>query len=750
MNRLLIGLVALLFITNSVIGQISQGGEPYMWEAKDVERFNIEFQEFGELDMELIRLQDAIGDAEKDTPFRFGIEHDVTFSKEDSGSWTELDNGDKVWMLGVKASSATSISFLFDRFVLHKGAELFIWNTERTEFLGSFTYKNNKEAGVLPVSLLHSDEVVIEYMVPAGISEGELSISMVVQGYRPIINQYEDAERGPYGNSGACNINVNCPEGADWQTEKNSVALIINGGNSVCTGALVNNTANDGTPYFLTANHCLGNPSNWVYLFNHTASNCDGSSGPTLQTISSGDLVASNGGSDFALIELSSAPPESYDVQYVGWDRSDDESVTSATGIHHPAGDVMKICFEEDNPYHANQGGAAVWYIDEWEDGVTEGGSSGSPLFDQNHRVIGQLYGGFAACSGQVNNGQADWYGRFGVSWDGNSPQNRLKDWLDPQNINPQAIDGWPVGAILYANDASVSINNEIEGVLCQSTLYPTATIFNNGEEALTEALITVQLNGNTVEQVNWSGNLANSQNEVVNLSPQALQNGENIFQVTVEEAEGFPEDENSNNNTSSITFNTVAIENPSVFQLNLLVDDYPEETTWDVRDGNTILASGGPYGNLDDGSLVVEEFCLPEGCFDFVIYDEEDDGICCGYGDGSYTIENQLNVEVVSSNGQFTDQETQNFCASTNNVDEKTNSVLQFFPNPTSHKLIVILEENNSIVTVYDISGRMVVQVMNSTSGSLELNTENLTSGTYVLSVSSEGEESRGVFLKE
>jgi hypothetical protein len=206
---------------------------------------------------------------------------------------------------------------------------------------------------------------------------------------------------------------VNCPEGTDWQIEKKSVALIIDGGSAACTGALVNNTANDGTPYFLTANHCLGNPSNWIYLFNHESANCTGSSGPTLQTISSGDLVASNGGSDFALIELSSAPPASYEVQYVGWDRSDDESVTASTSIHHPSGDVMKICFDEDSPYHANQGGAAVWYIDEWEDGVTEPGSSGSPLFDQNHRIIGQLYGGYAACSGSVNNGQADLYGRF-------------------------------------------------------------------------------------------------------------------------------------------------------------------------------------------------------------------------------------------------------------------------------------------------------------------------------------------------
>tara|TARA_B110000093_G_scaffold64370_1_gene69942 strand:+ start:1 stop:1215 length:1215 start_codon:yes stop_codon:yes gene_type:complete len=404
----------------------------------------------------------------------------------------------------------------------------------------------------------------------------------------------------------------------------------------------------------------------------------------------------------------------------------------------------MKICFDEDNPYHANQGGAAVWYIDEWEDGVTEGGSSGSPLFDQNHRIIGQLYGGYAACSGSVNNGQADWYGRFGVSWDGNSPQTRLKDWLDPQNSSPLSLDGWPEGAIQYANDASVSINNEIEGVLCQATIYPTATIFNNGEENLTEALVTVQLNGNTLEQVNWYGSLGSNQSAVVNLSPQALQNGENTLEVSVE----IEEDEDESNNSSSFTFNAVIIENPSIFQLNLTLDEYPEETTWEVSDGATVIASGGPY--TEESSLVIEEFCLPEGCFVFTIYDEYEDGICCVYGEGSYTIENQLNVEVASSNGEFTSEESQDFCASITAVEEEKGLQLQFFPNPSSVRLTVMLDQDNSMITVYDISGRTVIQIMNSASGILELDTEHLTSGTYVLSVSSNKGDYRGVFLKE
>ena len=80
-----------------------------------------------------------------------------------------------------------------------------------------------------------------------------------------------------------------------------------------------------------------------------------------------------------ALIELSSTPPASWGVEYAGWDATG-ATPTSAVGIHHPSGDVKKICFEENSPYYDVTGGAQVWWIDQWELGVTEPGSSGSPF----------------------------------------------------------------------------------------------------------------------------------------------------------------------------------------------------------------------------------------------------------------------------------------------------------------------------------------------------------------------------------
>lgn len=425
------------------LGQIEQGGTPLHWGEPIQEK--VVWETFSALDIAQLEAEDKVTATMKDAPWRFGIEHEVNFNLENSGSWTEED-GLRVWHLGIDAEGATSLSFYLEEFQIPKGGELFVYNADRTEFKGAFNHLSMKEWGGLALGLMEGDQVIMEYREPAGLSNhGQIAISQVVQGYRSLLQREAELDAaksaaGPFGNSGACNINVNCPEGADWQVEKKAVALIVNGGFAACTGSMVNNTANDGTPYFLTANHCLGNPNTWTYYFNHESSTCSGSTGPTDNSISGGSLLVADGGSDVALIELSSTPPSSWDVEYAGWDASG-ATPDNATGIHHPSGDVKKICFEEDSPYTSSTGGAAVWWIDAWELGVTEPGSSGSPLFDQNHRIIGQLYGGAAACSGSVNNGAYDFYGRFDVSWG-----LGVSQYLDPTSSGTTVLDGYPTG----------------------------------------------------------------------------------------------------------------------------------------------------------------------------------------------------------------------------------------------------------------------------------------------------------------
>ena len=142
-------------------------------------------------------------------------------------------------------------------------------------------------------------------------------------------------------------------------------------------------------------------------------------------------------------MELSAPPPINYNVYYAGWDRSGGVP-DYQIGIHHPNGDLKKIS-TSNTPATKTVWGAPsafVWRLT-WDEGTTEIGSSGSPLFNQNGNIIGQLFGGNAACSANVSNFQPDYYGRTAVSWSGLDSSMRLWDWLNPYDSSLTSLDGY-------------------------------------------------------------------------------------------------------------------------------------------------------------------------------------------------------------------------------------------------------------------------------------------------------------------
>ena len=759
-----LGAIALvLYLFNPAIAQVSQGGEPATWLS---ELTSVNFERTTQLNMPIIQAEDAENDQHKESAYRFGIEHSVAYNPQSNGTWTNLGNLN-IWQLGINCPNAKAISVRFDEFDLPKGAKIFIYDAEQTHFIGSFTALNKQANGMLATSLVYGENIIVQLEISdkydtEGIS---LNIDQVVHSYRGLDSKFEELkelERGPFGTSGACNINVNCPEGDDWQVEKKSVALIVSGGFASCTGALVNNTNNDGHPYFLTANHCLGGVGNWVFYFNHETAGCNGNTGPTNQSVSGAATVASNGGSDFGLLEINNgnAIPASFNAEWAGWDNTDSEAVvTGATGIHHPSGDLMKICHETDAPYHANQGGAAVWYIDEWEEGVTEGGSSGSPLFDQNHRIIGQLYGGYAACAGSVNNGEADWYGRFGVSWDGNSASSRLRDWLDPNNTGATTLDGYPTGAVVYAIDAQSAGITDLPEVLCTpENVTPSFTLKNNGTTILTSCTITYSYNSGADQTINWTGNLAQSATDEIQLQSFVASIGTNTVNVEVSLPNGVTDENNSNNETSGTFILSVGEE---VINLSIVTDDYGQETYWEVAGpNNTVIASGGntnvgPNGGgqgganatdpgaYDDNTTINETIeLIGDGCYSFLVVDAYGDGMCCGYGDGSYTVTDGNGV-IIAQGGEYSDNEEKEFgMVAGLSVNEFNAERFNLYPNPTSGITEITFSQSispNSIVVVSDVSGRVVLSESMNSRGNHKMSLGSLDSGVYLVTVSTE-----------
>lgn len=617
-------------------------------------------------DVEAMRAEDAFNDEYKIGPWRFGKNFETNFNLDNSGIWHTMPNGDKVWRLGIESDGALSINFEFSTYEIPDGAEVFVYNSDRSQFIGAFTNKNNAGHGELGVQQVAGQSIIIEYTEPANAAfPGRLTIGQVTHAYRDIMGFAKGL-----GDSGSCNNNVICPEGDPWDNEIRSVAMIVVGGNGACTGTLLNSCAQDGTPYFLTANHCLGGSNTWVFRFNWDSPSCNQNlNGPTNQTVSGSSLLANNGASDFALLQLNSTPPSNYNVYYAGWDATGTPP-NSSTGIHHPSGDVKKISFDTDASSTANFQGVASWHISDWEDGTTEGGSSGSGLWNENHHIIGQLYGGIASCQNNVD----DYYGRFDLSY----PQ--MEQWLG--NCT-QILDGWDPNLGSLDLDASLQSINDVPASLCnESSVSPTVTLKNNGNITLTSADIVWEFNGGGTNTINWTGNLTTGQTDVIALPTLNGNNGNNTLEVYCDNPNGGM-DENTNNDNKSTNF---SVANPGgMVTFTLVIDFYGSETTWELQDAQSnVLESGGPYSDFANGETHEYEWCLPDGCYDLVIFDSYGDGICCDYGDGSYSVVDQFGTEVASG-GQFTDQVTENFCVIVSDVEEWLSNNFNLYPNPSA-----------------------------------------------------------------
>jgi lysyl endopeptidase len=428
--RLRLGLWALaanLTFVSLSAAQVGEGGTPPSFAGTLATQVPTEVMP--PLDVNKLLAEDA-AQADKLAPFRFGWGHEVALGLQEAGLWEELPGGDRLWRLRVQSPGAWSLNLIFDRYQLPQGARLWVHN-DAGRVLGAYTSALNQPHNMFATEPIPGDALTLEYVEPKSAPFGQLRIKQVVHAYRDILGQPDKSTRGSTKAAGSCNINVNCPLGANWQDQKRSVARLVMGG-VLCSGALINNTAQDSRQYFLTANHCYsGNPGTWVFQFNYESPTCAGSSG-TPQSVSGSVLKSKSTMADHCLVEITQPIPASFNVYLSGWSRSTTASTTS-TGMHHPQGDIKKICQDTNSLSMASFNGAPCWRVSTWEQGVTEGGSSGSPLYDQNKRIVGQLFGGQATCGFLFN----DYYGRFDMSWGGG-----LGTWLDPLGGSPTTLDG--------------------------------------------------------------------------------------------------------------------------------------------------------------------------------------------------------------------------------------------------------------------------------------------------------------------
>ena len=414
----------------------------------------------------------------------FAVPTKTSITPATDGIWERVDIDTQRWTLRVSCDNALSMNLGFGRYNMPSSGSMTITDANNDFRIRAFTADDNKAHGQLWTPVVPGNEAVIEIVVDndqkAIVVKG-IELTSINSGYRWV----QDASGR--GSSESCNIDVMCPEGNPWWDEIPSVGVYTLNGYLTCTGVMMNNTAQDQTPYFLTANHCgvtSGSDSSIVVYWNHQNSYCrtpgSGDSGGNgdgnfSQFTSGSTMRATRSYSDFTLTELSSNPNAAYGVTYAGWSRANSASL--GAGIHHPEAAEKRISFPD-----TVQASGEYWDVN-WGEGRTAPGSSGSPLFDGNHRVVGQLCCGSSYCPNDLN----DYYGRsLYQSWDGSSSSS-LSSWLDPTGSGAQAIDtlvpgggGDPSGACCvgqsctYGTEADCSaIGGSYQGDYVSCTSYP-------------------------------------------------------------------------------------------------------------------------------------------------------------------------------------------------------------------------------------------------------------------------------------
>ncbi len=389
-------------------------------------------------------------------PFRFAVPATVALSPARDGAWQLDADGTAVWRLAVRSPGATSLNFGFTRYQLPPGASLRVMAANGSASLGPYGPEYNR-LGQLWTPVIRSEVAEITLRVPAAARAAvQLELGRINHGFRGF--GARDTQSGAVqAKSGSCNIDVACSDGDNWRDQIRSVARYTVGGALLCTGQLVNNSAQDFTPYFLTANHCLGTAAqaaSTVFYWNYQTSRCGGSPDGSLEQTQIGALfLAGSGGAtdvgpDFTLLQLLSTPSAAFDVYYSGWDRRNLAPV-GVTGIHHPNGDEKRISMDFDATFisaYAQQPGSVAstlmpthLMIASWDRGVTEGGSSGSGIWNRERRLVGQLSGGASSCDEPT---APDWYGRMFSNFSTlNTPTTSLSSWLDPTG-NVETLDG--------------------------------------------------------------------------------------------------------------------------------------------------------------------------------------------------------------------------------------------------------------------------------------------------------------------
>jgi len=413
-------------------------------------------------------------------PLAVATQIDVQYNPTNAGIWSRLPDGTVIWQFNLQAKGALALMIYYSDFYIPEGGKLFLYNTEKTQILGAYTLHTHPTGGRFATEFVAGDELTFEYVAAPTGEMPRIEIEAIGYGYNHLTVRNSSVS---LRKSGPCEVNINCEEGDAWQNQKKGVCSMtqrIHNRTYLCTGSLVNNTAQDLKPYILTAQHCecndkldmVASPEDmeqWVFYFHHERQECSNNSplevSKTMVGCKRVAATSINKESDGLLVLLNRAIPQNYNVYYNGWDRRNQPARTGVT-IHHPLGDYKKISTFNTPAIHTTLDGYNGDVNAHWDvkfdatpngHGVTDAGSSGGPLFNENKLIVGTLSGGSSTCSRpELRN----LYGKVSYHWDkyNYSDTTRMDIWLDPIRSGDEFLAGRYHHAIEYKAPIIVSV----------------------------------------------------------------------------------------------------------------------------------------------------------------------------------------------------------------------------------------------------------------------------------------------------
>ena len=280
--------------------------------------------------------------------------------------------------------------------------------------------------------------------------------------------------------------------------------------------------------------------------------------------------------------------------------------------------------------------------------------------------------------------------------------------------------------------DAAISVN--VPETNCGDTIImPSVSLTNFGLNNITVAQMTWQINDGDLQTINFNGTLTQNQTQTFILDPIDLTEGSYTFNASLISVNGVI-DQNTQNNDAATSFDIGG--NEYVTQqvtLELLTDNWAEETSWEFREIGGAVIDTGNYNQSDDNTTFIETFeVAPDNCYEFEIFDSYGDGICCEFGEGFYSLTTDSG-DVIGGGGEFSSSEITEISIgeelSTNDVIIST---ISLYPNPAKSEITLSIANTNdsSLYRIYNTFGQLLQE------GTLQSNKEVISVSQYTVGI--------------